>query len=82
VPSYWIAHPTDMAFISALSPEGVGQLLIMAERWPIGRYLIGKHHHGRSPAGPEEDQLWGYAIKDGEGRVWIETSSRRRWATD
>jgi hypothetical protein len=38
VPSYWIAHPAETAFISALTPEGIGQLLRMAEGWPIGRY--------------------------------------------
>jgi hypothetical protein len=37
MPSYWITHPVEQCFISALSPEGVGQLLPIAERWPAGR---------------------------------------------
>ena len=71
MPSYWIAHPTERAFISALSPEGVAQLLEVAERWPPGRYYIRRHHHGVSPPGAE-DRPWGHAIKDRDGRVRIE----------
>jgi hypothetical protein len=71
VTSYWIAHPTDSAFISAHSPEGVGQLLMVAERWAAGRYDIREHRaSGLPPAG--DDPVWGYAIKDEAGNVLIE----------
>src|SRR5262249_43384054 len=69
--SYWIAHPAETAFISALTPEGIGQLLRIAEGWPIGRYLIRRHRHDGSPAGPDH-RPWGHAIKKGDGEVRIE----------
>jgi hypothetical protein len=71
VSSYWIAHPVQTAFISALSPEGIGQLLRIAEGWPIGRYLIRRHRHGVSPAGPDH-RPWGHAVKERDGEVRIE----------
>jgi hypothetical protein len=40
MPGYWILHPTELAFIWALTPEGVGQLLMISRRWPAGRHLI------------------------------------------
>ena len=64
MPSYWIAHPDETAFISALSPEGVGHSLMTAEGWPVGRYLLRVHWHGISPTVPD-DRPWGYAVKDG-----------------
>jgi hypothetical protein len=71
VPTYWIAHPTDSAFISAHSPEGVGELLRIADRWAAGRYAIREHLPGGSlPAG--DGHPWGYAIKDTVGNVRIE----------
>jgi hypothetical protein len=72
MPSYWITHPIEQCFISALSPEGVGQLLLIAERWPAGRYVIREHRHAESPAG-HQDRRWGHAEKDGDGSVRIET---------
>lgn len=69
--SYWIEHPAETAFISALSPEGIGQLLRIAEGWPIGRYLIRRHRPGVSPAGPDH-RPWGHAVKEGDGEVRIE----------
>ncbi len=71
MPTYWITHPTDSAFISAHSPEGVGQLLRVADRWAAGRYLIREHVPGGSPAAGD-DRPWGCAIKDRVGSVWIE----------
>ncbi len=71
MPTYWIAYPTNSAFISAHSPEGVGQLLMVADRWAAGRYLIREHLPGGAPAAGD-DHPWGYAIKDGVGNVWIE----------
>jgi hypothetical protein len=73
MPSYWIAHPTDRGFISALSPEGVGQLLMNAEQWPAGRYTIRVHRHASFSTGQNE-LCWGYAEKGGDGKVWIEPS--------
>ena len=67
VPTYWINHPTDEAFISAFSPEGVAQVLMVAERWTAGRYLVREHHHTGTP-----DRPWGYVVKDVGGDVWIE----------
>jgi hypothetical protein len=67
--SYWIAHPTEKGFISALSPEGVGQLLILAEGWPAGLYIILQHWHTTSPMG--QDLRWGHVVKDGNGVVRI-----------
>jgi hypothetical protein len=81
MPSYWITHPVEQCFISALSPEGIGQLLLIAERWPAGRYVIWEHRHAESPAGLE-DRRWGHAVKDGDGRVRIETSGREPGAAD
>lgn len=69
--SYWIAHPAATAFISALTPEGIGQLLRIAEGWPVGRYLIRRHRPDASPAGPG-DRPWGHAVKEGDGEVRIE----------
>ena len=71
MPSYWIAHPTDTSFISALTPEGMGQLLRIAERWPAGRYIIRRHRHADPPAEPDH-LAWGHAIKDRDGGVRIE----------
>src|SRR5215470_12765185 len=71
VSSYWIAHPVQTAFISALSPEGIGQLLGIAEGWPIGRYLIRRHRHGVAPTGPDH-RPWGHAVKERDGEVRIE----------
>jgi hypothetical protein len=71
--SYWIAHPTDHGFISALSPEGVGQLLMNAEEWPAGRYTIRAHRHASFSTG-QNDSCWGHAQKDADGKVWIEPS--------
>jgi hypothetical protein len=76
VPSYWIAHPTATAFISALYPDGVGQMLTIAEDWPVGRYLIREHHPGDSPTAGD-DRPWGRAIKDGAGQVRIEPAPAR-----
>ena len=71
VPSYWIAHPTATAFIAALSQDGVGQLLTIAEDWPVGRYVIREHDPGGSPTAGD-DRPWGCATKDGAGHVRIE----------
>jgi hypothetical protein len=71
VPTYWINHPAELAFISAFSPEGVGQSLMVAERWPAGRYVIREHRPGELAAaggGP----AWGYAHKDVSRDVRIE----------
>ena len=69
-PSYWIAHPTATAFISALDPDGVGPMLTIAEDWPVGRYVIREYHPGGSlMAG--DDRPWGCAIKDGGKPVQI-----------
>jgi hypothetical protein len=73
VPSYWIAHPSQSAFISAFSPEGVGQFLMISGRWPAGRYIIRMHRHGRSSS-EAGDPAWGYAIKSGNGDVLVECS--------
>ena len=67
--SYWIAHPTEWGFISAFSPEGVGQLLILAEGWPAGLYIISTHRHTASPMG--QDVHWGHVVKDRNGDVRI-----------
>jgi hypothetical protein len=77
VPSFWIAHPTATAFISALDQDGVGQLLTIAEDWPAGRYVIREHHHGGSPTAGN-DRPWGCAIKDGAGDVRIEPDTARK----
>jgi hypothetical protein len=74
VPSYWIAHPTAMAFISAHSQDGVGQMLTIAEDWPVGRYVIREHHPGGSPTAGD-DRPWGCATKDGAGQVRIEPAA-------
>jgi hypothetical protein len=71
VPSYWIAHPTESSFISALSPEGVSQFLMISRRWPAGRNLIREHHHGASPTS-DGDRAWGVAMKDISGGVRFE----------
>jgi hypothetical protein len=71
VAGYWIAHPAETAFISALAPEGIGQLLMLAEGWPVGQYPIRLHRHGVSPTGADH-RPWGHAIKGGDGRVRIE----------
>ncbi len=71
MPSYWIAHPAATAFISALTPDGIGQLLGMSDRWPVGRYVIRKYRHGAAPVGPDPGP-WGYAVKDRSGTVRIE----------
>jgi hypothetical protein len=71
VPSYWIAHPTATAFIAALDPDGVGQLLELAADWPVGRYVIREHHPGGSPTAGD-DRPWGRATKEGAGHVRIE----------
>ena len=76
VPSYWIAHPTATAFISALDPDGVGPMLTIAEDWPVGRYVIREHHPGGSPTAGD-DRPWGCAIKDGAGQVRIEPAPAR-----
>jgi hypothetical protein len=73
VPSYWIAHPTESSFISALSPEGVGHSLMISRCWPAGRYLIREHRHGVSPMA-DGDRAWGFAIKDISGDVLLEPS--------
>ncbi len=70
--SYWIAHPTELRFISALSPEGVGQVLMVAERWPAGVYVIWTHRGESSPT-EQEDRHWGQVVKDADGTVWIES---------
>jgi hypothetical protein len=69
-PSYWIIHPWRDALISAMSPEGVAQVLEMAGDWPAGAYEIRLHRHGSGP-GDGFDRAWGRAVKDG-GDVWIE----------
>jgi hypothetical protein len=71
--SYWIARPDGMAIISALSPEGVGQLLEHAEDWPTGSYPILTHRHGTA----EADRPWGQATKEGSGDVVIEAIGQR-----
>jgi hypothetical protein len=81
MPSYWITHPVEQCFISALSPEGVGQLLRIAERWPAGRYVIREHWHAESPAGLK-DRRWGHAEKDDDGRVRIGASGSEPGAAD
>ena len=43
VPSYWITHPAECGFIAAFSPEDLGQVLIVAEDWPTGCYVIREH---------------------------------------
>jgi hypothetical protein len=58
--SYWIAHSTEQSFISALTPEGVGQLLMIAKDWPAGLYIIRVHCHSPSPTG-QNDRRWGHA---------------------
>ena len=73
MPSYWIAHPIERCFISALSPEGVGELLLISERWPAGRYVIREHRHAAPSAG-QSDRRWGHAEKDDDGSVRIEPS--------
>ena len=73
-PSYWIAHPTATAFISALDPDGVGQMLTIAEDWPVGRYVIREHHPGGSPTAGD-DRIWGCATKDGAGHIRIEPAA-------
>ncbi len=76
-PSYWIAHPTATAFISALDPDGVGPMLTIAEDWPVGRYVIREHHPGGSPTAGA-DRPWGRAIKDGGGHVQIVPDQARQ----
>lgn len=71
MPSYWIAHPVERAFISALHPEGIGQLLVMDRRWPAGRYPIHRHQTGGAQTGPDQ-RPWGHAVKDSEGAVRVE----------
>jgi hypothetical protein len=72
VPSYWIAHPTATAFISALSQDGVGQLLTIAADWLVGRYVIREHWPAECQPG-QDDRPWGHALKDGDGRVRVES---------
>jgi hypothetical protein len=69
--SYWITHPTESAFISAFSPEGVGQFLMVAGDWPAGRYVIREHRPG-ALAATGGDLAWGYAHKDISRDVRIE----------
>jgi hypothetical protein len=71
VPSYWIAHPDATAFISALTPEGIGEPLGMSDRWPVGRYVIRLSRNGGPPTGPDQCP-WGHAIKEKDGAVRIE----------
>jgi hypothetical protein len=73
--SYWITHPTESAFISAFSPEGVGQFLMVAEGWPAGRYVIREQRPGERAAGG--GPAWGYAHKDVGGDVRIEPVAER-----
>jgi hypothetical protein len=73
MPSYWILHPTESSFIAALSPEGVGQLLMISRRWPAGRYLIREHWHAAPPTAGG-DHVWGFAAKDMSGDVRLEPS--------
>jgi hypothetical protein len=70
VPSYWIAHPTATAFISALYPAGVGQMLSIAEDWPAGRYVVREHHPNGFPTAGDDRPL-GCAIKDQAGHIRI-----------
>jgi hypothetical protein len=70
LPSYWIAHPTIPSFISAFSPEGVGQLLLVAADWPAGLYIIHEYHRISSLV--ERNLHWGQAVKDENGSVWID----------
>ncbi len=69
---YWIEHPFELAFISAFSPEGVGQVLLMAVPWPAGLYAMWTHGDAPSTMG-QDDRRWGRAVKDGDGTVWIES---------
>jgi hypothetical protein len=71
VTTYWISHPTEMAFSAAFSPEGVGQLLMVSERWPAGQYVI-RAHRPDGPSPERDDVPWGQAVKDPAGNVWIE----------
>jgi hypothetical protein len=71
--SYWITHPTASAFISAFSPEDVGQFLMVAESWPAGHYVI-RAHRPEDLATPGGDPTWGYAVKDTSSNVRIEPS--------
>src|SRR5262249_18915004 len=58
VPTYWIAHPTESAFISAFTPEGVGEFLMISRRWPAGRYVVREHRPGAAPPAVG-DRVWG-----------------------
>jgi hypothetical protein len=73
MPAYWILHPTESAFIAALSPEGVGEFLMISLRWPAGRYLIREYRHGAPPTAGG-DRVWGFATKDISGDVRLEPS--------
>jgi hypothetical protein len=73
--SYWIAHPTAPGFISAFSPEGVGQFLMIARDWPPGRYVI-RQYRGGCRESKEGDACWGHATKDGNGNVWIDARAQ------
>ena len=68
--SYWITHPTCSAFISAFSPADVGEFLMMAAAWPVGRYAIREHRHGVAPPAAE-DRPWGCAVKDPGAREGV-----------
>jgi hypothetical protein len=72
VPGYWIAHPTESSFISALSQEGVGQFLMISRHWPAGRYVIREHRHGVSITA-DGDRAWGFAMKAISGNVLLES---------
>ncbi len=73
--SYRVDHPTGLGFISAFSPEGVGQSLMMARDWPPGRYVI-RQHRGGCRESNEGGACWGHATKDGNGNVWIDARAQ------
>jgi hypothetical protein len=75
--SYWIAHSTEQSFISAITPEGVGQLLLIAENWAAGMYTIRVHRHSPSRAA-QDARCWGHAVKDRDGNVLIEPTDDSR----
>jgi hypothetical protein len=73
---YCIVHPSQPAFISAFSPEGVGQFLMTSGNWPAGRYVIRMRVHGPTSS-DASDPVWGYAIKDSNGDVLVEPADQR-----
>jgi hypothetical protein len=71
VPSYWINHPTETGFISATSPEGVAQLLMLDVRWPAGLYVVNEYRQA-SPPSDEHYRRWGTATKRPDGQCTLD----------